>query len=95
MLGLLRVRSIRLITNNPRKIAGLEQHGIRITGRIPLVVPPNEHNVFYLSTKASRSGHYIDLAGYEHMSEQLDRPIVDGMSPERIAEIEEVENGAA
>ena len=95
MLGLFRVRSIRLITNNPRKIAGLEQHGIRITGRIPLVVPPNEHNVFYLSTKASRSGHYIDLAGYEHPSEQLDRPIVDGMSPERIAEIEEVENGAA
>jgi GTP cyclohydrolase II len=95
MLGLLQVRSIRLITNNPRKIAGLEQHGIRITGRIPLVVPPNEHNVFYLSTKASRSGHYIDLAGYEHLSEQLDRPIVEGMTPELIAEIEEVADGAA
>jgi GTP cyclohydrolase II len=95
MLGLLQVRSIRLITNNPRKIAGLEQHGIRITGRIPLVVPPNEHNLFYLSTKASRSGHYIDLAGYEHMSEQLDRPIVEGMAPELIAEIEEVADGAA
>jgi GTP cyclohydrolase II len=95
MLGLLQVRSIRLITNNPRKIAGLEQHGIRITGRIPLVVPPNEHNVFYLSTKASRSGHYIDLAGYEHLSEQMDRPIVEGMAPELIAEIEEVADGAA
>jgi GTP cyclohydrolase II len=95
MLGLLQVRSIRLITNNPRKIAGLEQHGVRITGRIPLVVPPNEHNVFYLSTKASRSGHYIDLSGYEHLTEQLDRPIVDGMTPELIAEIEEVADGAA
>jgi GTP cyclohydrolase II len=95
MLGLLQVRSIRLITNNPRKIAGLEQHGVRITGRIPLVVPPNENNLFYLSTKASRSGHYIDLAGYEHLSEQLDRPIVEGMTPELIAEIEEVADGAA
>jgi GTP cyclohydrolase II len=95
MLGLLQVRSIRLITNNPRKIAGLEQHGVRITGRIPLVVPPNEHNVFYLSTKGSRSGHYIDLSGYEHLTEQLDRPIVEGMTPELIAEIEEVADGAA
>jgi GTP cyclohydrolase II len=89
------VRSIRIITNNPRKVAGLEQHGIAIVGRIPLVVPPNEHNVFYLSTKAQRSGHWIDLAGYEHLPEQLDRPIVDGMSPTAIAELEEAENGAA
>ncbi|HJT63684.1 MAG TPA: GTP cyclohydrolase II [Candidatus Limnocylindria bacterium] len=104
ILRLLRVRSVRIITNNPRKVAGLEQHGIRITGRIPLVVPPNEHNVFYLSTKARRSGHYIDLAGYEHLPEQLDRPIVNGMSAAAIAalegaedavEAEEAENGAA
>jgi GTP cyclohydrolase II len=95
MLRLLDVRSIRIITNNPRKIAGLEQHGIRITDRIPLVVPPNEHNVFYLSTKARRSGHWIDLAGYEHLPEQLDRPIVEGMTPTAIAELEEAEDGAA
>jgi GTP cyclohydrolase II len=95
MLSLLGVPSIRIITNNPRKIAGLEKYGVRITDRIPLVVPPNEHNVFYLSTKARRSGHYIDLAGYEHLPEQLDRPIVDGMDPELVAEIEEVADGAA
>lgn len=95
MLSLLGVPSIRIITNNPRKIAGLERYGVRITDRIPLVVPPNEHNVFYLSTKARRSGHYIDLAGYEHLPEQLDRPIVDGMGPEMVAEIEEVADGAA
>ncbi|MGH2391935.1 MAG: GTP cyclohydrolase II [Candidatus Limnocylindria bacterium] len=95
MLRLLRVPSIRLITNNPRKISGLEAHGVRTAGRIPLVVPPNEHNVFYLSTKARRSGHYIDLAGYEHLPEQDDRPIVEGMPPELIAEIEEVADGAA
>jgi GTP cyclohydrolase II len=100
ILRLLEVASIRIITNNPRKIAGLEQHGITIVDRIPLVVPPNEHNVFYLSTKARRSGHWIDLAGYEHLPEQLDRPIVDGMTPTAIAELEaeaeeEAENGAA
>jgi GTP cyclohydrolase II len=96
MLRLLEVGSIRIITNNPRKVAGLEEYGIRITGRLPLVVPPNEHNVFYLSTKARRSGHWIDLAGYEHLPEQLDRPIVDGMSPTAIAELEEeVENDVA
>jgi GTP cyclohydrolase II len=95
ILRLLDVRSIRIITNNPRKVAGLEQHGITIAGRIPLVVPPNEHNVFYLSTKARRSGHYIDLAGHEHLPEQHDRPIVEGMSPAAIAELEEAENGAA
>jgi GTP cyclohydrolase II len=95
MLSLLGVPSIRIITNNPRKIAGLEKYGVRITDRIPLVVPPNEHNVFYLSTKARRSGHYIDLAGYEHLPEQLDRPIVDGMDPDLVAEIEEVADGAA
>jgi GTP cyclohydrolase II len=95
MLRLLDVGSIQIITNNPRKIAGLEQHAVRITGRIPLVVPPNEHNVFYLSTKAQRSGHYIDLAGYEHLPEQHDRPIIDGMSPSAIAELEEAEDGAA
>jgi GTP cyclohydrolase II len=95
MLSLLGVPSIRLITNNPRKIAGLEKYGVRISGRLPLVVPPNEHNVFYLSTKARRSGHFIDLAGYEHLREQLDRPIVDGMDPELVAEIEEVADGAA
>jgi GTP cyclohydrolase II len=95
MLRLLEVPKIRIITNNPRKIAGLEQNGVTIAGRIPLVVPPNEHNVFYLSTKARRSGHYIDLGGYEHLPEQHDRPIVDGMSAAAIAEMEEAENGAA
>ncbi len=98
MLSLLRVRSIRLMTNNPRKIAGLEKHGVTVSGRIPLVVPPNEHNAFYLSTKARKAGHFIDLAGYEHVVEQLDRPIVRGMDPRVIAEIEaedETEDGAA
>ncbi len=59
MLHTLRLRSVRLITNNPDKIRQLERHGVSVAGRIPHVMPPNEHNRFYLQTKARRSGHLI------------------------------------
>ncbi len=61
MLASLKVRSIRLMTNNPRKIKALEQLGVRVTGRIPHIIPPNEHNRFYLETKARKSGHMLPL----------------------------------
>ncbi len=61
MLRGLDVRSIRLMTNNPRKLDQLRSLGIEVTGREPLVIPPNEHNRFYLETKARRSGHFIEL----------------------------------
>lgn len=95
MLSLLQVRSIRLMTNNPRKIAGLEALGVRVTGRIPLVIPPNEYNRFYLDTKVAKSGHLIDFEGREHLAEQMDRPIVDGMTVEAIAALEEDIDGPA
>ncbi|MCP3980558.1 MAG: GTP cyclohydrolase II [bacterium] len=60
MLHALEVRSIRLMTNNPSKIDQLQRHGVVVSGRIPHEVPSNEHNRFYLETKASRSGHWID-----------------------------------
>jgi len=85
MLDSLKVKSIQLMTNNPRKIDGLTAHGIHVTGRIPLVIPPNEHNRFYLETKAEKSGHLIDFQGKEHLEEQLDRPVVEGMTAEQIA----------
>lgn len=80
MLKSLEVRSVRLITNNPNKMAQLTQYGVTVTGRIPHVIPPNEHNRFYLETKAKRSGHYIDPAGKPHLVEQSDGVMVDGMS---------------
>src|SRR6188474_3189036 len=61
MLTSLNVGSVRLMTNNPSKILQLEQQGIKVTGRVPHVVPPTEHNRFYLETKAARSGHYLDM----------------------------------
>jgi len=84
MLESLKVKSIRLMTNNPRKIDGLTQLGVVVAERIPLIIPPNPHNEFYLQTKAERSGHLIDLRGKEHLLEQGDRPIVEGMTPEQV-----------
>src|SRR6266568_8004693 len=59
MLASLNVGSIRLMTNNPRKIQELEKLGTRVNGRIPHVIPATEWNRFYLETKATRSGHLI------------------------------------
>ncbi len=50
---------VRLLTNNPLKIEGLESHGIRVTERVSHSFPANQHNEFYLSTKAKRSGHLL------------------------------------
>jgi 3,4-dihydroxy 2-butanone 4-phosphate synthase/GTP cyclohydrolase II len=51
------VRSMRLMTNNPTKRAGIEGYGLAIIGREPLVVPSNDHNRDYLETKAAKMGH--------------------------------------
>ena len=80
MLMSLNVRSIQLMTNNPRKIEQLTQHGIRVSRRLPHVIPSNGHNRFYLETKRDRSGHYIDFAGKPHLMEQSDPVVVEGMS---------------
>ncbi|HVO39693.1 MAG TPA: GTP cyclohydrolase II [Spirochaetia bacterium] len=89
MIGSLRVKSIRLMTNNPRKINGLVSLGVKITDRIPLVIPPNEHNRFYLQTKSRKSGHLLDGDGHERLMEQLDRPVLEGMSSDEAARVQE------
>jgi GTP cyclohydrolase II len=90
MLTSLKVKSVQLMTNNPRKIADLTQHGIKVNGRIPLVIPPGPYNRFYLETKAVKSGHLIDFEGMEHLAEQGDRPFVAGMSEEEVAAVQEM-----
>ena len=50
---------IRLLTNNPTKIVGLEGYGIDIVDRVPLVIPPNLYNQQYLKTKVKKMGHLI------------------------------------
>jgi len=53
------VKSIRLLTNNPRKIVGVEGYGLAIRDRIPIVIPPQEHNQRYLETKKEKLGHIL------------------------------------
>jgi GTP cyclohydrolase II len=80
MLMSLGVQSVRLITNNPEKIRQLTQHGVKVAGRIPHVIPPNVHNRFYLETKARRSGHLIEFDFEKaRLAEQSDRVVVEGM----------------
>lgn len=76
MLASLTVKSIRLLTNNPKKVAQLEKNGIHVADRLPHVIPANEHNRFYLETKANRSGHFIDFEGKPHVPEQDDEVVV-------------------
>jgi len=83
MISSLKVKSVKLMTNNPKKINGLVQLGIKVTDRIPLVIPPNPYNRFYLETKKEKSGHLLDTAGKEHLSEQLDRPVLEGMTADQ------------
>jgi 3,4-dihydroxy 2-butanone 4-phosphate synthase/GTP cyclohydrolase II len=56
------VREMRLITNNPRKIVGLEGYGLAIVGRVPLEISPNPHNARYMDTKREKMGHLFEAA---------------------------------
>jgi GTP cyclohydrolase II len=84
MLMSLKVGSVRLMTNNPKKIEQLQQYGIQVNGRIPHIMEPNQYNRFYLETKAAKSGHLIDFQGHEHLFEQSDRPFVAGMQEQDV-----------
>ncbi len=59
MLSHLGIRTLRLMTNNPRKLVALEAAGIRVEERIPLQVGANPHNRQYLATKAGKLGHLL------------------------------------
>ena len=59
MLVDLGIRRLRLLTNNPRKIAGLEGYGLEIAERVPIVIPANSHDKRYLDTKKEKMGHLI------------------------------------
>ena len=60
ILADLGLTKIRLLTNNPRKIVGLEAYGLEVVERVPIEVPPNPNNVKYLATKRAKLGHLLE-----------------------------------
>lgn len=54
------VRKMRLMTNNPKKIVGLEGYGLKVVSRVPIEMNPNERNIIYLKTKKKKLGHILD-----------------------------------
>jgi 3,4-dihydroxy 2-butanone 4-phosphate synthase/GTP cyclohydrolase II len=55
------VRKMRLLTNNPRKLVGLDGYGITIVGRVPIEGTPSECNIRYLETKKTKMGHMLKV----------------------------------
>lgn len=67
MLMSLHVRSVKLLTNNPDKLKDLQLHGVKVAERIPVVMPPNKFNKFYLETKKKKLGHVFDLEQHDDL----------------------------
>ncbi len=61
ILNDLGVHKMRLLTNNPVKRAGIEGYGLTVTGRVPLIIEPNDHNRKYMETKRTKLGHLLAL----------------------------------
>jgi 3,4-dihydroxy 2-butanone 4-phosphate synthase/GTP cyclohydrolase II len=78
--------SIRILTNNPKKIVGLEGYGLSVSEQIPIQHPPTQHNADYLRTKRDRMGHLL-----HHQGMPLDEEM---LQEERIADRERDERGA-
>ena len=63
MLKCLGVQGVSLMTNNPKKVAGLEAHGVKVLRREAIEIRPSIHNARYLATKRARLGHMLDDDG--------------------------------
>jgi 3,4-dihydroxy 2-butanone 4-phosphate synthase/GTP cyclohydrolase II len=55
------LKNIRLLTNNPKKWAGLEGYGLKVVETVPIICPPNQYNLHYLETKQRKMGHLLEL----------------------------------
>jgi 3,4-dihydroxy 2-butanone 4-phosphate synthase / GTP cyclohydrolase II len=81
--------SIRLLTNNPKKIVGLEGYGLTVTDQVPIEHPPGEHNREYLRTKKERLGHMLHHQGlaldeemiHEERVQDRERALAEGADP--------------
>lgn len=71
MLTSLGIKSVKLMTNNPKKINDLRYHGVKITGRLPIQIQANKHNEKYLKTKKEKFGHLLDERKLEQVDDLL------------------------
>ncbi len=62
ILADLGLHEIRMLTNNPKKVIGLEGYGLKVVKTLPIVIPPNPHNRHYLETKQKKLGHLLDIS---------------------------------
>src|SRR3989338_1588499 len=63
ILADLGLTTIKLLTNNPTKISGLEKYGLKIVERVPLIIKPTKHTEKYLRAKKEKLGHLLDRGG--------------------------------
>ena len=61
ILADLGLHKVRLLTNNPKKVIGLEGYGLKVTETVPIICAPNEHNLRYLETKEKKMGHNLGI----------------------------------
>jgi 3,4-dihydroxy 2-butanone 4-phosphate synthase/GTP cyclohydrolase II len=89
ILADLGLSSIRILTNNPKKIRGLEGYGLSVSAQLPIEHAPNAHNEAYLRTKAQRMGHTLHHQGLNldeellHAEREHDRAVADDRADER------------
>jgi 3,4-dihydroxy 2-butanone 4-phosphate synthase/GTP cyclohydrolase II len=78
----LRVCSVRLLSNNPRKLDALRRYGVQIVEQVPLLIPPNDENLRYLRTKRERLGHHLP-----HLDDVRGQPSTDSISPNEVTRL--------
>ncbi|MBF8266054.1 MAG: 3,4-dihydroxy-2-butanone 4-phosphate synthase [Dehalococcoidia bacterium] len=72
ILADLGVRTIRLLTNNPKKVVGLEGYGLKVVESVPIIAPPNPHNFHYLETKEKKLGHKLGVSRLLNVEDHKD-----------------------
>ena len=85
ILADLGIGGIRLMTNNPKKIVGLEGHGLRIVERVPIEIPPTARNRHYLATKRDKLGHYLQVDVCEDTAPERSHPEGDSSAQAGLA----------
>ncbi len=65
ILADLALRRIKLLTNNPQKVIGLEAYGLEVTEIVPIVIQPNQYNRRYLETKEKKMGHHLHVVTHD------------------------------